>query len=209
MFDQPFHKAIGRTNHSFRYPHFDTNGEFGYGPVVRFITTHNHQGEAIYSDTLPEPIEFWAVGPKNDPAGFGFAYATSSIPVRLFDDQDLVEMRHMNANRKLSGLVKRGGSILRYVDYPPRSSSPMHRTVSCDFGILLFGEVECLLDSGERRNLRTGDVVVQRGTMHQWINHGEKWARMIYVLLDATGVKCNGMELTEELGGMSGVAHSS
>ncbi|PVH91833.1 hypothetical protein DM02DRAFT_545026, partial [Periconia macrospinosa] len=68
---------------------------------------------------------------------------------------------------------------------------------------------ECLLDSGETRNVRVGDVVVQRGTMHQWINRGEKWARMIYVLLDATEVECNGMKLAEELGGMSGVAHSS
>jgi len=175
----------------------------------RFITTHNHQGEAIYSDALGEPVEFWAVGPKNDPAGFGFAYATSSIPVRLSDDQDLAEMQHMNANRKLSGLVKRGGSVLRYVDYPPKSSSPMHRTVSCDYGIVLFGEMECLLDSGETRNLSVGDVVVQRGTMHQWINRGDKWARMLYVLLDATEVECNGKKLTEELGEMSGVAHSS
>jgi quercetin dioxygenase-like cupin family protein len=174
----------------------------------RFITTHNDQGTAIYSDTLREPVEFWAVGPKNDPAGFGFAYATSSIPVRLSGDQDLAEMRQMDADRKLSGLVKRGGSILRYVDYPPQSSSPMHRTVSCDFGIVLFGEMECLLDSEETRNVRVGDVVVQRGAMHQWFNRGEKWARMIYVLLDATEVEFNGTKLAEVLGGMSGVAHS-
>ncbi|KAH7009544.1 hypothetical protein EDB80DRAFT_573021, partial [Ilyonectria destructans] len=97
------------------------------------------------------------------------------------------------------------GSVLRYVDYPPRACSPMHRTVSCDYAIVPVGEIERLLDSGETRTLKTGDVLIQRGTMHWWINYGDSWAPMLYVLLDATEIKVKGRALGEELGDIEGV----
>ncbi|KAJ4219830.1 hypothetical protein NW757_014544 [Fusarium falciforme] len=176
----------------------------------RFITTHDEYGKAVYSDSLPEPVPFWPVGHKKDPAGFGLAYATSSAPVRLTHDEDLSDFHHIHEQRKKTGLVKRSGSVLRYVDYPPRARaySPMHRTVSCDYAIALVGEMECLLDSGESRIVKPGDVLIQRGTMHQWINHSNSWSRMLYVLIDAAPVDIDGKILGEELGGMEGVPGS-
>jgi len=41
-----------------------------------------------------------------------------------------------------------------------------HRTQSIDFGVVLEGEIQLTLDDGEKKILRKGDVVVQRGTMH-------------------------------------------
>ena len=41
--------------------------------------------------------------------------------------------------------------------------SPVHRTQSVDYGIVLDGEVVLVLDDSETV-LRAGDVVVQRGT---------------------------------------------
>lgn len=35
-----------------------------------------------------------------------------------------------------------GGSVVRYVDMPPGHVSPMHRTISLDYGFVLFGQVE-------------------------------------------------------------------
>jgi len=175
----------------------------------RYITTHDDQsGKAIYSDTVPEPVSFWHVGPKNEPAAFGLGYVTDAMPVRLTRNQDLTDFYHGHRRRKQSGLVNRGGSVLRYVDYPPRASSPMHRTVSCDYAVVLFGKMECLLDSGERRTLNPGDTLIQRGTMHQWINLENSWSRMLYVLLDATPVDIHGEQLCEELGGMERVLRS-
>ncbi|KAH7139961.1 hypothetical protein B0J13DRAFT_639139 [Dactylonectria estremocensis] len=173
----------------------------------RFITTNNSDGRAVYSKQLTRPVDFWPVGPEDDPAGFGLGYATSSVPVRLTNDQDLAEMTSNYNKRKQSGLVKKGGTIVRYVDYPPKASSPMHRTVSCDYAIVLIGEMECLLDSGDTRLVKPGDILVQRGTMHQWINHNETWARMLYVLLDASLVM-DGQVLDESLGDMRGVSAS-
>ena len=34
---------------------------------------------------------------------------------------------------------------MRYVDMPPKHVSPMHRTISLDYGFLLFGTVEVRL----------------------------------------------------------------
>ena len=48
----------------------------------------------------------------------------------------------------------------------------MHRTVSLDYGVVLEGEVELVLDSGETRLMKRGDVSVQRGTNHAWRNMG-------------------------------------
>ncbi|KAH7054374.1 hypothetical protein B0J12DRAFT_777981 [Macrophomina phaseolina] len=174
----------------------------------RFVTTHDKAGKAIYSPAHSTPIQFWQVGPPARPAGFGLGYATSSFPVHLTNDEDLADFAAINEQRQQSGLVKRGGTVLRYVDYSPECESPMHRTVSCDYGIVLEGEMECLLDSGESRILKAGDVAVQRGTAHQWINRSKGWARMLYVLLDATPVEVNGAELGEDLGGMIGVPQS-
>jgi len=46
----------------------------------------------------------------------------------------------------------------------------MHRTVSLDYGIVLEGDVELVLDSGEKRAMKQGDVAIQRGTNHAWRN---------------------------------------
>ena len=171
----------------------------------RFVTTHDSQGVGIFSDALPEEVDFWAVGPPDKPASFGLGYATCTNPVRLTNDVDLIDIRSLNERPKEMPLVQRGGSLVRYVDYPPKSSSPMHRTVSCDYAITLIGNMECRLDSGDSRVVRAGDVLVQRGTKHQWFNNSDSWARMLYVLLDATKVEVGGLSLGEDLGGMIGV----
>ncbi|KAF4459430.1 cupin domain containing [Fusarium albosuccineum] len=175
----------------------------------RFITTHDAKSNAIFSRQIPESVSFWRVGSQAEPAAFGLAYTTLSTPIRLTEDEDLSDFIHAHEHRKRSGLVKKGGSVLRYVDYSPRSSSPIHRTVSCDYAIVLVGEMACLLDSGESRILKVGDVLIQRGTMHQWINNSDQWARMLYVLIDATSVNVDGEVFGEELGGMKGVPSSS
>jgi hypothetical protein len=72
-----------------------------------------------------------------------------------------------------------------------------------DYGVVLEGEVELILDSGETRVMKRGDVSVQRGTNHAWKNvtpdkidkEGKKigqWARMLYVLLPAEEIEVEG-----------------
>jgi uncharacterized cupin superfamily protein len=60
----------------------------------------------------------------------------------------------------------------------------MHRTASIDYGVVLDGEIVLLLDD-EEVALKTGDVVVQRGTIHAWANRSDRITRMLFVLTDA------------------------
>jgi mannose-6-phosphate isomerase-like protein (cupin superfamily) len=61
----------------------------------------------------------------------------------------------------------------------------MHRTDTIDYVIVLSGEVTLLLEEEEVR-LKPFDVVVQRGTNHAWIAHGDKPAVIAAVLIDAS-----------------------
>ena len=61
----------------------------------------------------------------------------------------------------------------------------MHKTASLDVIVLVKGEVDLLLDDGEAVGLTPGDVVIQRGTNHGWVNRGEETALLVAVLIHA------------------------
>jgi hypothetical protein len=93
------------------------------------------------------------------------------------------------------------GTKIRFNDFypghvkllPPRADGRhpmMHRTRSIDYGIVLEGEIWLILDDSETL-LRTGDVVVQRGTDHAWENRSDRLCRMAFILI--------GGEFTPEL----------
>jgi len=71
--------------------------------------------------------------------------------------------------------VKRG--------HPPRHPA-IHRTRSVDYVVVLEGEIDLLLDDRDVR-LGAGDVVVQQGTNHAWINRGAATCRLAMVFVDA------------------------
>ncbi|KAL4914081.1 RmlC-like cupin domain-containing protein [Aspergillus aurantiobrunneus] len=176
-------------------------------PLSRYITTHNDSGKAIFSSTLSEKMP---VNPIPDGADFSLAYTSSHTPARLANDTDIPEYASYLEPGNAPGLVISTGSVCRIVDMRPGALSPMHRTVSLDYGVVLEGEVELVLDSGETRLLKRGDVAVQRGTNHAWRNVSPdgSWARMLYVLTPAEGVEVGGVKLGEDLAGM-GVRASS
>jgi mannose-6-phosphate isomerase-like protein (cupin superfamily) len=60
----------------------------------------------------------------------------------------------------------------------------MHRTRSIDYAVVLSGEIDMLLDDSEV-HLKAGDVLVQRGTNHAWVNRGKESCRIAFVLIDA------------------------
>jgi hypothetical protein len=136
----------------------------------RFITRHNDNGNAIFdtrfNDELPETVLSAHV--------FYLGYVIQGFPVDLEDNTDIETYGNYITNSP--GLIVPGGSVLRFVDLPPGRSA-MHRTLSIDYGIVIEGETKLVLDSGESRVMKRGDVAVQRGTKHQWVNTDEeKWA---------------------------------
>lgn len=172
--------------------------------VHRYITTHAKDGKAVFSDKFNEESE---MKPNSDGIAFALSYTTKGFPVSMDNDEDFKTYdQYLN---DAPGLVVSGGTVLRHVDIPPNTKCAMHRTVSLDYGCVLEGEVECLLDSGEKRLMKRGDVCIQRGTMHQWINHSEtEWTRMLFVLQESKPLKIADQEFGEELAGMAGVRSS-
>ena len=59
----------------------------------------------------------------------------------------------------------------------------MHRTETVDYAVILEGELTLVMDD-EDVQLKTGDVVIQRGTNHAWSNRSAKICRILYVLID-------------------------
>ncbi|KFA68139.1 hypothetical protein S40285_09078 [Stachybotrys chlorohalonatus IBT 40285] len=171
----------------------------------RYITTHNEEGRAIIHRSFAPEAPFYELTPKD--AEFAQCYVTQGFPVKLGEEADLDVYRGFLSSPP--GLVVAQGTVLRYVDMPPGAISPMHRTVSLDYGVVLEGYVELILDSGETRILARGDVCIQRGTMHSWRNTSKtEWARMLYILQPINPIEHNGQVLTEDYGNMQGVKAS-
>jgi len=174
----------------------------------RHITTHDNSGKAVFFPSITPAVPFEEVaGTRGD--RFGLAYATNTIPACLTDDADIQAYNSFLADKP--GIIVKGGTVLRMVDIAPGNTSPMHRTISLDYGVVLEGEVDAVLDSGETRRLKRGDIVVQRATNHAWRNASPtEWARMLYVLQEAEPPMLpNGERLGEDYGGIQGVKASS
>ncbi|KAL4920690.1 hypothetical protein BDW62DRAFT_162475 [Aspergillus aurantiobrunneus] len=163
--------------------------------ITHYITGHNSAGKAIVQ--AENPAEWSAF--ENKSMAFSVAYITSEFPADLNNDSDLKEYERVKATGPL-GLVKKGGTVLRQVDFAPKSRPLMHRTVSLDYGVVLEGQIEMILDSGEKRLLRRGDIAVQRATMHAWHNPSEtEWTRMLFVLQECKPLVVGGNELGEDM----------
>jgi quercetin dioxygenase-like cupin family protein len=151
--------------------------------IRRIVTGHDAAGRAVV-------LQDGGVAGHEIPGGaarFALVWKTVSSPV---DNDDAADR-----SGEPTGLAQPGGSVLRVVDLAPGSRSPMHRTNSLDYGIVLAGTVELELDVGCTTRVNAGDIVVQRGTIHAWINPGPTTARMAFVLIDARPATVGGAPL--------------
>ncbi|MTD55177.1 cupin domain-containing protein [Amycolatopsis pithecellobii] len=92
--------------------------------------------------------------------------------------------------------------LFRIAEFDPAEPGQpnMHRTETQDVAVVLSGQLDMVLDSGEVvERLKPGDVLVQRGTMHSWVPRGEEPVRVLFVLMDAVGVRIAGDVLREDL----------
>jgi quercetin dioxygenase-like cupin family protein len=86
--------------------------------------------------------------------------------------------------------------VVRITEFAPGAPKFMHRTETVDYAILLSGECDLELDDGKTVHLKQGDIVVQRGTMHAWVNNGSQPCTFAFILIDAEPVEAGGRELT-------------
>jgi mannose-6-phosphate isomerase-like protein (cupin superfamily) len=85
----------------------------------------------------------------------------------------------LDVSQRMDELTKEGA--IRGL--PPKHPF-MHRTRSIDYAIIMQGEIDMMLDDSEV-HLKAGDVIVQQGTNHAWINRSNETCRIAFVLVDA------------------------
>ncbi|KAM0268165.1 hypothetical protein ACHAPA_005247 [Fusarium lateritium] len=154
-------------------------------PLRRIITGHNDKGLAIvkYDDKVSATIEPHGAAVRS-------LWITDSSPADLSAPGD-------NANAEI-GIIN-NGSIFRIVDFPPRGSGHIHRTISLDYVIVQKGTILLILDDGSKTQVNEGEVVVQQGTMHGWENATDEWVHLLVILLPAKAPVIAGKELKTDL----------
>jgi quercetin dioxygenase-like cupin family protein len=88
-----------------------------------------------------------------------------------------------------------GGTVFRIVRYEPGVTPRNHRTDSIDYAVVISGEIGMELDDGVMVYLKAGDVLVQRGTIHNWVNRGTEACVVAFVLVSAQPVSASGQSL--------------
>ena len=93
------------------------------------------------------------------------------------------------------GTTLDNGTVFRVVSFGPGVAPRNHRTDSIDYAVVIAGEIDMELDDGKSVHLKAGDVLVQRGTIHNWVNKGTAPCVIAFVLIAAKPVTAGGKVL--------------
>ena len=160
--------------------------------VRRIVTGHDANGRAVVA--TDETIAGTSAAARPHISRVEI-WSTDTMPV------DNSEGPAGDAQR--AGFVKRynyvgtgQGTVVRVTEFAPGAPKFMHRTETVDYAILLKGECDLELDDGKTVRMKPGDIAVQRGTMHAWVNNGSEACVFAFVLIDADPVEMAGQQLT-------------
>lgn len=174
--------------------------------IRRIVSGHNAQGKSIFimDGKVATPAR------RRSASGTSVVelWQTDSAPADNSGDKDPTDHPF-----RLPPPEK--GSVFRIVEYPPDSQrfanmdasgwgkeaagqgyqrtgadarhAGFHKTDTIDYAIVIEGEIVALMDEGEKL-MKTGDVLIQRGTNHAWANRTDKPARVAFILIDAKPV---------------------
>ena len=150
--------------------------------VRRIVTGHDNSGKAIAKiDEIVSNIRTGRPG-----AHAHAIWTTEGFPVNN-DGQD-------DAGQRPVQTTLPGGTIFRVIEFAPGVASRNHRTDTVDYIVCMQGEIDMDLD-GTNVRLKAGDVMVQRGTIHNWINNGKESCILAVILIDAKPVTAGGKVL--------------
>lgn len=140
--------------------------------IRRIVTGNNEKGKSIIR---------WDNEIYSKPGRPGFEqfplWATKDLPAKFTED---------DPNDWELGTSLADGSVFRICRYKPGVSERWHQTDSIDFGLVLSGELWMQMDEGEV-HLKTGDVIVQRGTNHNWQNRSKEMCLVAFILIATEG----------------------
>ena len=107
-------------------------------------------------------------------------WCTDSTPADISLGENVEDM----GARILGSPPPPNGTRFAVIDFPPGNAAVTHRTETIDYVIVLSGEIDMDMDDSVVK-LKAGEVMVQRGTNHAWVNRGKERARVAFVLIDA------------------------
>ena len=113
-------------------------------------------------------------------------WTTESFPVNNTGDAD--------EGVRTVGTTLKNGTVFRVIEYAPGVAPRNHRTDSIDYAVVVSGEIDMELEDSVV-HLKAGDVLVQRGTIHNWVNHGTQPCVIAFVLIEARPVEVAGKVL--------------
>jgi mannose-6-phosphate isomerase-like protein (cupin superfamily) len=166
----------------------------------RVVTGHTQDGVSVVLSDGPVPV---SRDLPEDGVSFHEIWNTEGAPALITATEPEPTQRRLAVPPPLHG------TKIRINTFAPGHldrrglQSPVHRTASIDYGIVLDGEITLVLDEQEVA-LRAGDIVVQRGTDHAWANRGDVPARVVFVLVDGEFDDALAATLP---GGLAGLMH--
>jgi len=140
----------------------------------RIVTTHDADGKpAILMDGYATNHKF-----PSEKISSTMMWSTDATPTGIAGNAD-------EGARILGSAPPLNGSRFTMMEFLPGNAGHLHRTDTVDYVICVCGEIDMFLDDTQFVTLRAGDVLIQRGTNHSWVNRSDKPCRLAVVLLDA------------------------
>ncbi len=142
--------------------------------VRRIVTSHATNGKAIVgTDEIMENVQQLRSGNFET-----LLWVTEETPANVNADDPTATPRDIEPPKK--------GSIFRILELIPGKEAYMHRTDTIDYAICLSGKCEMYLDEGDKIDFNTGDVMVQRATMHGWANPFSEPCQIAFILIGSS-----------------------
>lgn len=153
--------------------------------VRRVVTGHDATGCAVVKiDEIAQNLV-----PSRPGATSCVVWTTQGFPVDNNGEED--------EGLRKTGTTLDNGTVFRILRLAPGVSPRNHRTDSIDYAVVMSGEVDMELDD-TTVHLKAGDVLVQRGTIHNWINRGTEPCMIAFVLIAAKPVVAGGKVLAAQ-----------
>jgi quercetin dioxygenase-like cupin family protein len=149
----------------------------------RVVTGHDANGKAVVK--IDEVSQNLSTGRPGRSACV--VWTTESFPVNNTGEAD--------EGLRQVGTTLNNGTVFRVIEFSPGVAPRNHRTDSIDYAVVMSGEIDMELDDTVV-HLKAGDVLVQRGTIHNWVNRGTEPCVMAFILIDAKPVEVDGKVLS-------------
>ena len=144
--------------------------------IRRVVTGHDAGGKAtVIIDELAGNV-----GSSRPGQEAAVIWTTEGFPVNNDGSTD--------TSRRNVSTSEGNGSVFRIVHYGPGVSPRNHRTDSIDYAVVISGEIDMVLDD-TTVHLSAGDVLVQRGTIHNWVNNSQEPCVIAFSLIGAKPVQ--------------------